>query len=152
MKIIEYVLVNYSNYNSAKYFESDEVLNLVVQKTYDERYIYEIDLIPTFSNITLENVEPKIINYNEDKEPILENEYYLIKVYKDGIEMCDKKRDRNLFEGKGNILIVYEDIPFAWDAWNIDYNYKKIWEKFRLILNIKAVLLLNYLNHIIKNK
>ncbi|WP_175418080.1 glycoside hydrolase family 38 C-terminal domain-containing protein [Marinitoga sp. 1138] len=124
----ECVLINYSNYNSDMYFESENEYNLPAQKTYDGRYIYEIESIPSFSNRNLESGEPIIDNYKEDDDLILENEYYLVMVYNDGIEIYDKKKDRNLFEGKGNVLTLYEDIPFAWGAWDIDYNYKKFGE------------------------
>ncbi len=60
---------------------------------------------------------------------IIENKYFIIKINKsDGSikSIYDKEEKREVLEKPSNILTVHEDIPHAWDAWDIDeYTIKR---------------------------
>ncbi|KLO23987.1 alpha-mannosidase [Marinitoga sp. 1197] len=134
----EAVLVNYSNYSSDNYFITDKSFKLPSQKTYDGKYLYIISPLNKFSNKKLEKGKPYIQKKKSDKTYNLENNNYFIEILKDGIKVYDKKKKRSLFKDKGNILMIYDDVPLAWGAWDIDYNYKYFGEKLE-IKDIKIV-------------
>ncbi|WP_206076274.1 alpha-mannosidase [Marinitoga lauensis] len=130
------ILLNYGNYESDKYFESEEKFELKAQKTYDGKYFYEINnVLPMFSNRKIKVGEPVILNKPLKNNYILENDNYLVECFEDVIKVYDKKNERDLFKGKGNTLVLYDDVPLAWGAWDIDYNYKEFGE----ILKAKKV-------------
>ncbi|MCD6450064.1 MAG: alpha-mannosidase, partial [Thermotogaceae bacterium] len=95
------------------------------QKTYDGRYIHVFPgRIEAFSwkEIKAKNEEPKL--YKTSNDMVLENEFYKVEISNDGtVSMLDKEANRDLFKEKGNILMLYKDVPAHWDAWEIEYDY-----------------------------
>ena len=57
---------------------------------------------------------------------VAENEYYIITLNDQGeIEkLYDKRVDREVLTGKGNVLTVFEDYPTKYDAWELEDYYK----------------------------
>jgi alpha-mannosidase len=134
----DYRIINFSNYESDEYFISDKKFELLAQRTYDGKYLYKIDALDKFTISKLKEGIPKLVNVNLKNDDILENENYLVEVYKDGMKILDKKYSRELFDGKGNKMMIYEDIPLAWGAWDIDYHYNEFGKEI-LADNIEVV-------------
>jgi alpha-mannosidase len=76
-------------------------------------------------------------------EELLENEY--IKITFDGkgniLSIYDKENDRQVIKegGCANELIVFEDLPKDWDAWDITDYYKQKWWKVPDADNVKVI-------------
>jgi alpha-mannosidase len=124
------VIFNPSSFKQKIYFESNKLLNLEldgkslkVQKTYDGKYLYYIDkYINPLETIQL-NIKDKIPEF-EDKP--FENKLIELIIFEDGsINIFDKKTNKYLFKNSGNILMLYKDIPYYWENWDIDANYAK---------------------------
>ncbi len=96
-------------------------------------YMLDIQL-PAMSTMTV-NVTPSssiptitgLSNVDLDNSTI-ETPLYVIKWNKDGnIEsLFDKTNNREVIKGLGNQLVIYEDKPMNFDAWDVDiYHYEK---------------------------
>ncbi len=123
-----YSLLNLSSFghNSFEIFTKEPISfeGAISQKTYDGKYIHVFDGIEAFSwkEIKAKDEEPKA--YKPSKDTILENEYYKVEVLNDGsVSILDKEVNRKLFREKGNILMLYKDVPAHWDAWELEYDY-----------------------------
>lgn len=124
---------------------------LAIQKTMDNCLICFVKGIPMKGYKTLQirekiNVDSKekltkesasIINQEGNSITLLENQietpFYHMELNKSGelISIYDKEMDRELVQpGKtANQLLVFEDRPYEYDAWNIDSTYtEKYWE------------------------
>ena len=57
---------------------------------------------------------------------VLENEWIRYEFSDEGqmISAYDKEADKEVLEGPGNVLSLYEDRPNNWDAWDIDFFYR----------------------------
>ena len=57
---------------------------------------------------------------------MLENEWIRYEFSDEGqmISAYDKEADKEVLEGYGNVLSLYEDRPNNWDAWDIDFFYR----------------------------
>lgn len=101
---------------------------LKVQKTHNGCLYYKEEMIPPFSSIKLLVNEDTGAKMNEDAstdDRILENSLVRVMVNEDGtIEMYDKELERDVFENSGNKLLLYDDVPAKWDAWDIDIDYE----------------------------
>lgn len=105
--------------------------SILTQKTYENKVIAKIPDAQIGGNYftvskTTEIVEPFIKTEltetfeTEDFYVVFDNDYQMVKV-------IDKKNQRELTQ-KGQIvnkLLVYEDLPLNFDAWDIDYFYKE---------------------------
>lgn len=108
-------------YNPTSFVRSD-VLDYCGQK-------YFVRNIPAhgWKVVELVGKENKIkITGNE-----MSNEFFDIKIDENGNleSIFDKKNNREVLSGKGNILQAFEDKPFKYDAWDINIYYQeKMWE------------------------
>lgn len=102
---------------------------IVTQRTYDGQMLGRFDQLPTLGG-SYYDIEPKEILHifepaqlkkrYETQEFVLlfDDNYRMISVF-------DKKNQRELANKKAvNELLVYEDLPLNFDAWDIDYYYK----------------------------
>ncbi|QTA38957.1 alpha-mannosidase [Thermosipho ferrireducens] len=123
-------IFNPSSYPQKIRFELESLLNLEykgkkldVQKTFDKKYIYYLDeeIEPlTFANIKINNEPARL-----ESRPF-ESDSLQVKIFDDGsFNVYHKKSGKYLFKEKGNILMLYKDIPYYWDNWDIDVNYEK---------------------------
>lgn len=99
---------------------------LTSQRTYDGRFIYSYDQdIRGFSSEVFECMDGEVEEQALERDTVLENDFLRVEVNFDGsISVFDKHLQREITSGPGNYLRVYKDIPVAWDAWDIDHDYK----------------------------
>jgi alpha-mannosidase len=102
---------------------------LVMQRTYDGQTLGRFDQLPILGGIYYEIEEKEtdktfdpiaLTKQYETQEFIIsfDESYRMIRVF-------DKKNQRELATKKAvNELLVYEDLPLNFDAWDIDYYYK----------------------------
>lgn len=102
---------------------------LLMQRTYDGQILGRFDQLPILGGIYYEIEEKEtdktfepiaLTKQYETKEFIIsfDESYRMIRVF-------DKKNQRELATKKAvNELLVYEDLPLNFDAWDIDYYYK----------------------------
>ncbi len=108
----------------------------VVKEGNAKKALYKLDNIPSlgYKNFKLSDLEAvKIENKLIVKEDYLENQYYQLKLNKDGqlISIYDKGNDREVLakNKKGNIFQAFEDRPMNFDAWDIDIYYQEKMEE-----------------------
>lgn len=73
-------------------------------------------------------------NKSDSSGDVIENEFFTIKVdTKTGLltSVYDKNLNKELLKGTGNRLQLLEDLPSAWDAWNIGLTGKEFPSTFR---------------------
>lgn len=60
-------------------------------------------------------------------EEALENSRIRVSLGQDGtiLSIYDKHRRREVLSGAANRLLLWEDYPYAWDAWDISYYYRE---------------------------
>ncbi|QTA37883.1 alpha-mannosidase [Thermosipho ferrireducens] len=148
-------LLNISSYSQPVIFESnmekvffdDKGEKSISQKTYDGKNIYWIENnVEPFSilelkeeHVALKKSPKERIGFFDSHGIFLENEYLKVTINEDGsLNIFDKQFSRNVLDGNGNRLVLYRDIPSAWDAWDIDYHYEKFGE-FLKAQNIEIV-------------
>ncbi len=68
------------------------------------------------------NDTPVIVEISRDGSIVIKNKYLQVRINKEGLieSIYDFVAEREVLEKPSNILVVYEDIPHAWDAWDID--------------------------------
>lgn len=126
-------IFNPASFKQKLKFELPEYLNLKYNgkqldciKTYDGKYLYSLDeFVEPLSLIVLEIEESKneftSFNYSDNT---LENKYIKVLINKDGtFNIYHKLTNKWLFKDKGNILMVYKDIPYFWENWDIDIHH-----------------------------
>lgn len=63
--------------------------------------------------------EVKILQHEDSIS--LENDFFVVKIDNAGqIEMHSKDSNREVFNKKGHIFCIYDDIPLYWDAWDVE--------------------------------
>ncbi len=106
---------------------------LLSQKTHDGKTIYiSEEKIKPFS-VTYLKKQLKNNNGNVQEDfPIdcdskkMENEYLSVSINDDGTLMIfDKQNEKEIFKSGSNMLLICEDVPTNWDAWDIDHNHEK---------------------------
>jgi len=122
-------------------------------KTYDNKYLYTFnEYINPLSLITLEaeeNVDYSPFFSHSDNE--IENKYIKMKINEDGtFNIYHKTTNKWLFKDKGNILMLYKDIPYFWENWDIDVHHTK--SGIQLKANSIEVVETNTLRKVIKVK
>lgn len=140
-------------------FECEDLLceNLNYQRTYDNKYIYLLnDLSPLAFEIRKPEAEEKKDNvlYNYIEGESFETGFYKIKMDSVGelISIYDKTEGRELIKpGRAaNSIVVYEDRPREYSAWNTECCYReKSWnlsdlQEISLVENgpVRAVILI----------
>lgn len=132
-------LFNPSSFKQKLKFILPEYLNLKfngkkldVIKTYDNKYLYILDeYIKPLSFVTLkvgENIDISFSSHTKSKEleNEIENKYLKMVINKDGtFNIYHKKLNKWLFKEKGNMLMLYKDIPYFWENWDIDIHHIK---------------------------
>lgn len=121
---------------------------LTTQQTYDDKLLVAIPDLPSMAGVylKLKNTKNKHLStpykpqsllsrYDTQDYTIEFNESYQIK------SLYDKKNCREvvLKESLFNELIVYEDIPLNYDAWDIDYFYRLKSKKVTDVLSANIV-------------
>ncbi|MCF7859399.1 MAG: hypothetical protein K9N07_08805 [Candidatus Cloacimonetes bacterium] len=79
---------------------------------------------------------PKQMNQIKASKTILENSLIKVKFAKDGtiISIFDRQEKREVLSGKANELILWEDEPNNWGAWDVNHFYRETTpEKAKLI-------------------
>ena len=81
-------------------------------------------VVPPFGWTVLRDVQP-ICKVKVDGLT-LENDFYALTLNPAGqiIRLLDKRADREVFRGKGNVLTIFEDYPTVYDAWELEEYYK----------------------------
>ena len=99
---------------------------LASQRTYDGRFVYSYDHdVQPFSSEVFECIGGEVEEHAMESDPVLENSFLRVEVNSDGsVSVFDKQLQKEVTSGPGNCLYVYKDIPVAWDAWDIDHDYK----------------------------
>ncbi len=104
-------------------------ITLKGQKTQNGWIYFGEKIIKPFSSIKLfisERKEPEKSDDCCSDGRVLENQFINVFVNDDGtINIYDKELDRELFNGSGNKLFLYDDVPPKWDAWDVDVDYEK---------------------------
>ena len=113
------------------------------------RVLFQVDAVPPMGHAVFHLVEGTAKEESASglsvSESRLENEFLLIELSESGdlARVYDKQRQREVLEpgSPGNILQLFDDRPFAHDAWDIDFNIdEKAWEfgpaeRFEIIEN-----------------
>ncbi|MBO8161493.1 MAG: alpha-mannosidase [Thermosipho sp. (in: Bacteria)] len=113
---------------------NNQKLNVV--KTYNGKYLYFLNKeIDSLDFITIK-ITGKLQHINEskieNKNSELENKHIKVHIFNDGtINIFYKKSKKWLFKEKGNILMIYKDIPYFWENWDIDVHYTKSGEQIK---------------------
>ena len=106
-------------FNSNSFENSDDVL-------VGDRYIYAENIPPMGYKVVVNSESTDVKVYDNT----LENSKIKV-IFDDKMEISsiyDKENQREVLKGNGNRLVVYEDIPKEWDAWEIsDYYRDKFW-------------------------
>lgn len=119
--------------------KDDEVLyykkdKLLTQKTFDNRQIAKIPQVPGFGLKTISIKKEDSLKAKEVMKPqklsqSFTTSYYDIEFNKNYeiISLFDKENKREILPADTifNRLIVYEDLPMNYDAWDIDIYYKE---------------------------
>ncbi|PMQ01466.1 MAG: alpha-mannosidase [Dictyoglomus sp. NZ13-RE01] len=127
--------------NLAVYTENG---NIIPSQKGEKRLIYSPEIeIPPLSYITLPIKEKKDCNIISDlilRDNEIENLYLILKVNSDGtIQVYDKERKREVFEGRGNQIWAYPDRPRSWEAWDIALDYEKYGKEVSKVESINVV-------------
>ena len=82
--------------------------------------------LPPLCYSTFKKGEQKNSEMSTDGGLVLENEWIRYEFTDRGqmISAYDKEADKEVLEGQGNVLSLYEDRPNNWDAWDIDFFYR----------------------------
>ncbi|SHH46072.1 alpha-mannosidase [Thermosipho atlanticus] len=156
-----FTLFNPSSYKQKIRFILPEALTLKFRnkqlnciKTYDGKYLYalneyveSLDLI----DIKIEKVGKQIQKsfYTDEN---FENAYIKVQINNDGtFNVYHKKLKKWLFNDRGNVLMLYKDIPYFWENWDIDFHHFKSGHQIKAnsveyveINNLRKVIRINY--------
>ncbi len=99
-----------------------------VQQTYNGKCLIEVDVpgigyvVIPYKHNTAKNEEHQVKVFENDNGIIVENKYYVLKIDKHGriTSIFDKEAKREVLSKPSNIITIHDDIPHAWDAWDID--------------------------------
>ena len=82
--------------------------------------------LPPLCYSTFKKGEQKHLEESTAGDLVLENEWIRYEFSDEGqmISAYDKEADKEVLEGPGNVLSLYEDRPNNWDAWDIDFFYR----------------------------
>ena len=82
--------------------------------------------LPPLCYSTFKKGEQKHLEESTAGDLVLENEWIRYEFNEEGqmISAYDKEADKEVLEGYGNVLSLYEDRPNNWDAWDIDFFYR----------------------------
>jgi alpha-mannosidase len=115
----------------------EEVPSQIIQTAkYDRELIFPAKEIPSLGYRVFElrqQTQPKFNSNLQITENSLENEFFKVMVNPETgwIEnIFDKKNNREVLNGPGNELQLFDDRPSAWDAWNIGLG-KRFYSEFR---------------------
>ncbi len=98
------------------------------QQSYNGKCLIEVDVpglgyvvIPHKHNM-VENEEFRIKVFKNDYWIVVENKFYILKIDEHGriTSIYDKLAKREVLSKPSNIITIHDDIPHAWDAWDID--------------------------------
>ncbi len=81
-----------------------------------------------YTTVTLEKAPPaKIRGATTCTENTLQNSLVRIKLAKDGTisSIYDKTAKREAISGAANQLLLWEDLPYSWDAWDVSHYYRE---------------------------
>ena len=130
-----FVLVNTLSYSwkgmvdIPESFNGFEVLDgdgksLQLQKIDDQIQAY-VSLEP-LSYSTFKKGKKITVESFSDKSLVLENELIRYEFDEKGqmVSAFDKEESKEILDGVGNVLSLYEDRPNNWDAWDIDFFYR----------------------------
>ena len=112
--------------NMKVFFEGKELLK---QKTFEGRYLYFIK--EKISALDLVNLSA--VHADEHSESIvftdsrlIENEFIKATINDDGtVDIYHKKTGKTVSDHGMNRLMLYKNIPYYWENWDIDKNYYK---------------------------
>ncbi len=112
--------------NMKVFFEGKELLK---QKTFEGRYLYFIK--EKISALDLVNLSA--VHADEHSESIvftdsrlMENEFIKATINDDGtVDIYHKKTGKTVSDHGMNRLMLYKNIPYYWENWDIDKNYYK---------------------------
>ena len=124
----EYSVINFSSFSHDGFevFTKQPISfeGAISQKTHDGKYIHVFDSIEAFSWRAIKEKKENPREYKLSDDTIMENEHYRVEVLSDGsVSILDKEINKNLFKEKGNVLMLYKDVPAHWDAWELEYDY-----------------------------
>lgn len=75
---------------------------------------------PFSNNHEVKEVSQVIVSQGETSIS-LENDFFIVKIDEMGqIEMLCKDANREVFDKKGHIFCIYDDVPLYWDAWDVE--------------------------------
>lgn len=124
-------------------FKSLKIMGRIIpsQDIFDGKVIFrDPDIILNPFSINVFETSEEILTLESDlkvKDNFVENEFYKIEINKDG-SIKIKYKDKEVLNGEGNILVVCEDIPRNWDAWDVQYDAEKKCEKI-IFENVELV-------------
>jgi alpha-mannosidase len=121
---IEWVKESVAVYNSA----GEEISSQVVEE--DGKYFLIFPAEVPSLGYAVFRILPRSKNYEgqlKADSTSLENEYLKITINQMGwlSSVYDKRNNRELLAGEGNVLQAFTDKPKDWDAWNIATDYEK---------------------------
>jgi len=115
-------------------FKSLKIMGKIIpaQDIFENKVIFrdpDIILNP-FSVSVFDTTESVLIPESDLKvmDNIVENEFYKIRINEDG-SVNIKYRDRDVFSGEGNVLVICDDVPRNWDAWDVQYDVERSCER-----------------------
>ncbi len=117
-----------------KNFNVKETSGLKIKIQHEDVTVVQVD-IPGLSAITLQkDGVGKPVEFSKPDKYVLENDFIRYEFDKNGQikSAFDKEAGRNVFqEGqRGNKILLYEDRPINWDAWDIDFYYEnELWQQ-----------------------
>lgn len=107
----------------------EDGMDIPAQKTPDGQYCAELKAVPgagAFRYRIRETCEHGgfTITYRDN---IIESPYYKIRLNENGTmaSLYDREADRELLGGAANVLEVYEDRPYQYDAWELSPYYRE---------------------------
>ena len=114
---------------------------ILSQKTWDDKIICLAEKIPSkglkgFGQATMDREGSPVFTHLKNDETgtlvSFQTDYYEVELNPDGNlkRLYDRKEERSLLKDQtvGNELLVFEDRPLEFDAWNIDVTYEeKVW-------------------------
>jgi len=115
-------------------FKSLRVMGKIIpaQEIFEGKVIFrDSDIILKPLSVSVFDTTESISTLESDLEvidDIVENEFYKVKVNENG-SVSIRYRDRDVFSREGNILIVCDDVPRNWDAWDVQYDVEKSCER-----------------------
>lgn len=121
----------------------EKVCSQVVEEDDKEKLLIEVRNVPAYGYKAFKLVKGQ--KQNEKTMTItpnhLENDFYKIRLNNQGqiISLYDKRAQREVLSGTGNVFQAFEDKPMDFDAWDIDIYYQEKMKEIDHLIESKVV-------------